>query len=109
MIDESLRSRLEALNRAPIAAQTTSAQATSALSLEPCVLAGAALFLVGLFRPIEGHPPIDPLLARSYSAAPAALATLWPTIAAHHVLPTLTGESFDWPMVIERSVRHRLQ
>jgi uncharacterized protein YprB with RNaseH-like and TPR domain len=79
------------------------------LDLETCGLAGAALFLIGLFRQIEGQPTIELLLARNYSEEPAVLATLWQTIADHHVLLTFNGKTFDWPMVIERSVRHRLQ
>jgi uncharacterized protein YprB with RNaseH-like and TPR domain len=79
------------------------------LDLETCGLAGAALFLIGLFRQIEGQPTIELLLARNYSEEPAVLATLWQTIADHHVLLTFNGKTFDWPMVIERSIRHRLQ
>jgi uncharacterized protein YprB with RNaseH-like and TPR domain len=79
------------------------------LDLETCGLAGSALFLIGLFRQIDGQPTIELLLARNYSEEPAVLATLWQTIADHHVLLTFNGKTFDWPMVLERSVRHRLQ
>jgi uncharacterized protein YprB with RNaseH-like and TPR domain len=79
------------------------------LDLETCGLAGSALFLIGLFRQIEGHPTIELLLARNYAEEPAVLATLWQTIADHQVLLTFNGKTFDWPMVIERSIRHRLQ
>jgi uncharacterized protein YprB with RNaseH-like and TPR domain len=79
------------------------------LDLETCGLAGSALFLIGLFRQIEGEPTIELLLARTYAEESAVLATLWQTIAEHHVLLTFNGKTFDWPMVIERSVRHRLQ
>ena len=78
------------------------------LDLETCGLAGSALFLIGLFRQIDGQPTIELLLARNYSEEPAVLATLWQTIADHQVLLTFNGKTFDWPMVIERSVRHRL-
>jgi uncharacterized protein YprB with RNaseH-like and TPR domain len=79
------------------------------LDLETCGLAGSALFLIGLFRQIEGQATIELLLARNYAEEPAVLATLWQTIAGHQVLLTFNGKTFDWPMVIERSVRHRLQ
>jgi uncharacterized protein YprB with RNaseH-like and TPR domain len=80
-----------------------------ALDLETCGLAGAALFLIGLFRQIDSQPTIELLLARNYSEEPAVLATLWQTIVDHDVLLTFNGKTFDWPMVIERSIRHRLQ
>jgi uncharacterized protein YprB with RNaseH-like and TPR domain len=79
------------------------------LDLETCGLAGSALFLIGLFRQIEGQPTIELLLARNYAEEPAVLATLWQTMLDHHVLLTFNGKTFDWPMVIERSVRHRLK
>jgi uncharacterized protein YprB with RNaseH-like and TPR domain len=78
------------------------------LDLETCGLAGSALFLIGLFRQIDGQQTVELLLARNYSEEPAVLATLWETIADHQVLLTFNGKSFDWPMVVERSIRHRL-
>jgi uncharacterized protein YprB with RNaseH-like and TPR domain len=78
------------------------------LDLETCGLAGSALFLIGLFRQIDDQPTIELLLARNYSEEPAVLTTLWQTIADHQVLLTFNGKTFDWPMVIERSIRHRL-
>jgi len=78
------------------------------LDLETCGLAGSALFLIGLFRQIDSQPTIELLLARSYAEEAAVLATLWQTISEHHVLLTFNGKTFDWPMVIERSIRHRL-
>src|SRR4029077_6149945 len=79
------------------------------LDLENCGLAGSALFLLGLFRQIAGQPTVELLLARNYAEEPAVLATLWQTMADHHVLLTFNGKTFDWPMVIERSIRHRLE
>jgi uncharacterized protein YprB with RNaseH-like and TPR domain len=78
------------------------------LDLETCGLAGSALFLIGLFRQIDGEPTIELLLARNFAEEPAVLATLWQTIAGHQVLLTFNGKTFDWPMVRERSVRHLL-
>jgi uncharacterized protein YprB with RNaseH-like and TPR domain len=79
------------------------------LDLETCGLAGSALFLIGLFRHIKGQPTVELLLARNYSEEAAVLTTFWETIVDHHVLLTFNGKTFDWPMVIERSVRHRLK
>ena len=79
-----------------------------ALDLETCGLAGAALFLVGLLRQVEGVPAVQLLLARNYAEEAAVLASLWQIVAEHDVLLTFNGKSFDWPMVVERSVRHRL-
>ena len=78
------------------------------LDLETCGLAGSALFLVGLLRSIDGVPTVELLLARNYAEEPAILETLWQTAAGHEVLVTFNGKSFDWPMVADRSVRHRL-
>jgi uncharacterized protein YprB with RNaseH-like and TPR domain len=80
-----------------------------ALDLETCGLAGSALFLVGLLRPIDGQPSIELLLARNYAEEAAVLASFWQTIADYEVLLTFNGKSFDWPMVVERSIRHRLK
>jgi uncharacterized protein YprB with RNaseH-like and TPR domain len=82
---------------------------TVALDLETCGLAGCALFLVGLFRHIAGQPTVELLLARNYAEEAAVLNTLWETLANYDVLLTFNGKTFDWPMVLERSVRHRLQ
>jgi hypothetical protein len=82
---------------------------TIALDLETCGLAGSALFLVGLLRQIEGVPIVQLLLARNYAEEAAVLSSLWKLVAEHDVLLTFNGKSFDWPMVVERSVRHRLE
>jgi len=79
-----------------------------ALDLETCGLSGSALFLVGMLRHVDGMPTVELLLARDYSEEAAVLASFWQTIANHDVLITFNGKSFDWPMVVERSVRHRL-
>lgn len=80
-----------------------------ALDLETCGLAGAALFLIGLLRQVENTPTVQLLLARNYAEEAAVLASLWGIVADHDVLLTFNGKTFDWPMVIERSIRHRLQ
>jgi uncharacterized protein len=81
---------------------------TLVLDLETCGLAGSALFLVGLLRQVDGQPTIELLLARNYSEESAVLTSLWQTLTDYDVLLTFNGKTFDWPMVIERSIRHRL-
>lgn len=78
------------------------------LDLETCGLGGAALFLVGLLRTVDGAPTIELLLARNYAEEQAVLETLWQTIAGRDVLVTFNGKAFDWPLVIDRSIRYRL-
>ena len=78
------------------------------LDLETCGLGGAALFMAGVLRPIDGTPTVELLLARNYAEEQAVLESLWQTVAAHDVLVTFNGKSFDWPMVMDRSVRYRL-
>ena len=78
------------------------------LDLETCGLGGAALFLAGLLRQIDSVPTVELLLARNYAEEQAVLETLWQTIEGLDVLVTFNGKSFDWPMVIDRSVRYRL-
>jgi uncharacterized protein YprB with RNaseH-like and TPR domain len=79
-----------------------------ALDLETCGLAGSALFLIGLLRHVGGVPRVQLLFARNYSEEPAVLASLWQIVSEHEVLVTFNGKTFDWPMVVERSIRHRL-
>jgi uncharacterized protein YprB with RNaseH-like and TPR domain len=78
------------------------------LDLETCGLAGSALFLVGLLRQIEGVATVELLLARSFAEEAAVLESLWQTLAEQDVLVTFNGKSFDWPMVLDRSVRYRM-
>lgn len=78
------------------------------LDLETCGLAGSALFLVGMLRQIEGSASVELLLARNYSEEAAVLESLWQVVAESDVLVTFNGKSFDWPMVLDRSIRHRL-
>jgi uncharacterized protein YprB with RNaseH-like and TPR domain len=82
---------------------------TIALDLETCGLAGAALFLIGVLRQTAGVPAVELLLARNYGEEAAVLHSLWQIVADHDVLLTFNGKSFDWPMVVERSIRHRLE
>jgi hypothetical protein len=76
------------------------------LDLETCGLAGAALFLVGLLRSVDGQPTVEMLFARSYAEERAVLHSLWQMLPGHDVLVTFNGKAFDWPMVLDRSTRH---
>jgi uncharacterized protein YprB with RNaseH-like and TPR domain len=78
------------------------------LDLETCGLAGSALFLVGVLRQIDGAHCVEMHVARNYSEEPSVLASLWQILARHDVLVTFNGKTFDWPLVRERSIRHRL-
>jgi uncharacterized protein YprB with RNaseH-like and TPR domain len=78
------------------------------LDLETCGLAGSALFLAGVLRPIDDRLAVELLLARDYSEEPAVLASLWQRLTGVSSLLTFNGKSFDWPMVVDRSRRHLL-
>jgi hypothetical protein len=78
------------------------------LDLETCGFAGSAVFLVGLVRHDGQSLVLDQLLARDYREEPAMLFSFWQLAAVCDVLATFNGKSFDWPMVLERSARHRL-
>jgi uncharacterized protein YprB with RNaseH-like and TPR domain len=78
------------------------------LDLETCGLAGSALFLVGLLRQLDGVATVELLLARTFAEEAAVLESLWRILSEKDVLVTFNGKSFDWPMVLERTVRHRL-
>jgi uncharacterized protein YprB with RNaseH-like and TPR domain len=81
---------------------------TLLLDLETCGLAGAALFLAGIVRAVDGVPTVELLLARNYAEEHAVLESLWQVVAEQDVLVTFNGKSFDWPMVLDRSARYRL-
>ena len=76
------------------------------LDLETCGLAGSALFLAGVLRPVNGRLCVELLLARDYSEESAVLASLWQRLADIASIVTFNGKSFDWPMVVDRSRRH---
>ncbi len=77
------------------------------LDLETCGFAGSMVFLAGLVWHDDGLV-LDQLFARTYAEERAVLQTLWQIAAANRVLVTFNGKSFDWPMVHDRSTRHRL-
>jgi len=78
------------------------------LDLETCGLGGAALFLAGVLRQVEGVPTVELLMARNYAEEQAVLESLWQIVASQEVLVTFNGKAFDWPMVLDRSARYRM-
>ncbi|MFV2070103.1 MAG: ribonuclease H-like domain-containing protein [Pirellulales bacterium] len=82
--------------------------ATLLLDLETCGFAGSAIFLIGLVHYVRDRLSVDLLLARNYAEEPAILVTLRAAIASCRCLVTFNGKSFDWPMVRDRSILHRL-
>jgi uncharacterized protein YprB with RNaseH-like and TPR domain len=78
------------------------------LDLETCGFAGSMVFLIGLVWCDDGQLVIDQLLARNYAEEKAALHTLQEIAEQRNVLVTFNGKSFDWPMVQDRWIRHRL-
>jgi len=76
------------------------------MDLETCGLSGSPLFLIGLLQHIDNRLAVELLLARNYAEEHAVLASFWQRAAAHRVLVTFNGKSFDWPMVVDRSARH---
>lgn len=83
--------------------------ATMFLDLETCGFAGAPVFLAGVVWHDGERLVVDQLFARDYTEEHAVLTTLGQIAAGQRVLATFNGKSFDWPMVCDRSIRHRLQ
>jgi uncharacterized protein YprB with RNaseH-like and TPR domain len=79
------------------------------LDLETCGFAGAPIFLAGVVWCDDEMLIVDQLFARDYTEERSLLETLGQIAATQRVLATFNGKSFDWPMVCDRSVRHRLR
>lgn len=78
------------------------------LDLETCGFAGSMVFLVGVIHEAQGSLVLSQMLARNYAEEQAMLFTLWEIMSTRGTLLTFNGKSFDWPMVNDRSVLHRL-
>lgn len=83
-------------------------QATLFLDLETCGFAGSAIFLVGIVRHSPEGLVIEQFLARDYTEERSLLESLNARLTQCGVLVTFNGKSFDWPMVQDRGVYHRL-
>ncbi len=68
----------------------------------------APVFLAGVVWHSGDALVLDQLFARHYGEERAVLESLWSIAASQHTLATFNGKSFDWPMVRDRSTRHRL-
>ena len=82
---------------------------TLIVDLETCGFAGSMVFLVGVLHEASGELVIHQLLARSYAEERAVFASFWELTVGRRVLVTFNGKSFDWPVVRDRSILHRLQ
>ncbi len=78
------------------------------VDLETCGFAGSPVFLVGLVyigREVVGRQ----YLARDWSEEPAILYQFWKHLRRRPVLATFNGKSFDWPMLVARTIYHQPQ
>ena len=66
------------------------------------------VFLVGVIHHRDDRCVLSQLLARSYAEEAAMLHTLWEIMRDCQMLLTFNGKSFDWPMIQDRSILHRL-
>ena len=78
------------------------------LDLETCGFAGSMVFLIGAIHDSGDEFVLSQMLARNYAEERAVLFTLWEIVRSRGVLLTFNGKSFDWPMINDRSVLHRL-
>ena len=79
------------------------------LDLETCGFAGSMVFLAGVISNHEGHLSLTQIFARDYSEEAALLYELWTITKLSSALITFNGKSFDWPVVMDRTILHRLQ
>ncbi len=78
------------------------------LDLETCGFAGSMIFLIGVIHHDQGRLVLSQLLARNYAEERVVLEALWSWVAGKRLLVTFNGKSFDWPMVVDRTILHRL-
>ncbi|MCA9174198.1 MAG: ribonuclease H-like domain-containing protein [Planctomycetales bacterium] len=79
------------------------------LDLETCGFSGSMVFLVGLLVAGPKGMTLVQLFARHYGEERAIMHTLWQIASQQTVLATYNGKSFDWPVVRDRTVLHRLE
>ncbi len=78
------------------------------VDLETCGFLGSPVFLVGvvyLGREVVGRQ----YLARDWSEEPAILYQFWKHLRRRGVLVSFNGKSFDWPMLLQRTIYHQPQ
>jgi len=79
------------------------------LDLETCGLGSSMIFLVGLVRASDDCLVVEQLLARNYQEERSILEALWQLVPAADALVTFNGKSFDWPLIEDRSMYHRME
>lgn len=78
------------------------------LDLETCGFAGSVVFQAGIMLVQDGQLQLVQLLAKDYSQEPSLLYQLRDLLQPIDVLVTFNGKSFDWPVVQDRCIMHRL-
>jgi uncharacterized protein YprB with RNaseH-like and TPR domain len=88
---------------------TTSLGRALYMDLETCGFAGNPLFLVGLMWWYRADFRVVQLFARNYAEERAVIDQTATILADKSTLVTFNGKSFDWPMLRERAMAHRVQ
>ena len=78
------------------------------LDLETCGFAGSVVFQAGIMLYEQGRMKLVQLFAKDYSQEAALMYQLRELIHGNDVLVTFNGKSFDWPVVRDRCIVHRL-
>jgi uncharacterized protein YprB with RNaseH-like and TPR domain len=76
--------------------------------LETCGFAGSAVFLIGIVHCSGSTAVVSQFLARNYAEERSILEAFWARVKGQYVVVSFNGKSFDWPMLQDRSVLHRL-
>ncbi|MCO6458947.1 MAG: ribonuclease H-like domain-containing protein [Pirellulaceae bacterium] len=79
------------------------------LDLETCGFAGSMVFLIGLLYQQDNQLRLVQLLARNYAEEAAIFHSLWQLLPRRSLLVTFNGKAFDWPVVLDRTILHRLK
>ena len=78
------------------------------LDLETCGFAGSVVFQAGIMLMQDRQLQLVQLLATDYSQEPSLLYQLRKLLRSINVLVTFNGKSFDWPVIQDRCIMHRL-
>ena len=92
-------------------ARLAGARPTQALyiDLETCGFAGNPLFLIGLMYWSRNDLRIVQLLARNYAEEGPIIQQAAELLNKKTIIVSFNGKSFDWPMLRERAVAHRVR
>ncbi len=78
------------------------------VDLETCGFAGSPVFLIGAVW-LGPQPQGVQWLARHWAEEPAVLYQFWKHLRRRPVLVSFNGKSFDWPMLVQRTVYYQPQ